>query len=290
MKNSAGRGNEMKKVVLGSVAAIAVCAMVFGGISQTVKAAEIGKTQVVPTTYNLPYTAPASNTPSDYVKKDYKVKLIGKDQPTQNDMKMEEAAELASQNLWRIYGVDLSGRTVEMTYEPISKIKLRATWNADVKINDDLSYSIAVDAITGENHSAAKWIYHNAKIPEGMDIKLLKNNEEYQSLAKAAAEKYQLVAGKVASVEYSGQGYSTNRKGNKNSDISFHVTSDKGEVAQVSFSRYNKELLNMEYASWIKETEHWLKVTDEENKDQSVTFMGNESTDKENAVPKLQSK
>jgi len=255
MKIGMTKGKETKRIVLGSVLAITASAMVFGILGQTVKASELGKTQTVPTNYSIPYSKPVSNVPKDYVKKDYALKLVGKDQPTANDMKMEDAAELASQNLWRIYGVDLDGQTVEMTYEPIGDIKLRATWRAEVKISEDLIYSFAVDAVTGENHAAARWIYHNADIPEGMDMKLLRNNEEYQALAKEAAEKYQLVAGKVASVEYSGQGFTTNRKGNKNADISFRVTSDKGEVAQISFSRYNKELLNMEYASWIEETD-----------------------------------
>ncbi len=62
--------NEMKKLVLGSVGAIAVTTMVFSGINQTIKAAEIGKTQMVPTSYNVSYAEIGSKSvPQDYVKK-----------------------------------------------------------------------------------------------------------------------------------------------------------------------------------------------------------------------------
>ncbi|MGE8205417.1 hypothetical protein ACQKP0_12700 [Heyndrickxia sp. NPDC080065] len=259
--------NERKKMVLGSVGAITAATLIFGGISQIVKAAEESKTEFVSTSYNLPYVGSLnSNVPVDYVKKDYKIKFVGKDQPTVNDMKMEEAAELASQNLWRIFHVDLSGQTLEMMYSPISTTQLRAIWNVHVKVNDRLSYDFALDAVTGENHSISKWMYHKADIREGMDKNLIKNNEEYQKLAKVAAEKYQLISDKVASVKYISQGYQENEGGAKNSDITFQVRSDKGEIAQLTFSRYNKELLSVEYSSWIKEADRYQKQLEQETK------------------------
>lgn len=264
------KGNDTKKMVLGSVAAIAAVTVIFAGIGQVVKAAEIGKKESVPTSYSIPYAGPAdSQAPAGYVKKDYKLKFVGTDQPTVNDMKMEEAAELASQNLWRIFQVDLDGRTLEMTYYPTTTTQLRAIWEVHVQINDRLSYTFTLDAVTGENHSIAKRIFHNADIPEGMDKNLLKNHQEYQELAKAAAEKYQLVSGKVTSVEYVSQGYQENNQGAKNSDITFHVKSDKGEVAQVSFSRYNQELLTVEYNNWVKEAERLEKQIEKQLKQQA---------------------
>jgi len=261
--------NEMKKLVLGSVGAIAVTTMMFSGINQTIKAAEVGKTEMVPTSYNVSYAEIGSKSvPQDYVKKDYKVKLVGEDKPTVNDMKMNEAAELASQNLWKVFKLDLSGRTVEMTYNPvINETQQRATWEANVKINDMLSYAFQLDAVTGENHLIAKWVYHKAKIRTGMDMNLLKNNEEYQFLAKETVEKYQLLSGKITSVEYSGQGYSENRQGGKNADIFFRVRSDKGEAVQIVFSRHNKELLQVGYDSWMKETERHEKKIEQELKE-----------------------
>ncbi|MGE6260079.1 hypothetical protein ACQKCU_19735 [Heyndrickxia sporothermodurans] len=263
------KGNEKKKMILGSVGAIAATTLVFGGISQIVKAAEVSKTQTVPTSYTLSYVGPVNNTvPEDYVKKDYKVKFIDKDQPTVNDMKMEEAAELASQNLWKIFHVDLSGQTLEMTYSPISTTQVRAIWNVHVKVNDGLFYDVALDAITGENHSISKWVYHRADIRKGIDEKLIESNEEYQELAKAAAEKYQLVSNKVTSVKYISQGFQENKAGAKNSDITFQVKSDKGEIAQLTFSRYNKELLSVEYSSWLKEADRYQRQLGQETKGQ----------------------
>ncbi|WP_222126703.1 hypothetical protein [Paenibacillus sp. 32O-W] len=269
------KGNEMKKMVIGSVAAIAVTALAFGGISQAVKAAEIGKTQTIPTNYNIPYAgAVNNNVPDDYVKKDYALKFVGQDQPTVNDMKMEEAAELASQNLWRIFQADLSGQTLEMTYNPAGTTQLRPIWEANVNISDTLSYTFTLDAVTGENHSIAKWAYHKADIPEGMDFNLLKNNQEYQELAKTAAEKYELVSGKVTSVEYIAQGYQENHGATaRNADITFQVKSDKGEVARLTFSRYDKDLLTIEYSSWIEETERLEKQIEQELKEKTEKFI-----------------
>ncbi|WP_159882045.1 hypothetical protein [Paenibacillus puerhi] len=250
------RGNEMKTIVLGSVAAIAAATLVFGVLSQTVKGAESAKTQAVPTRYSIPYTgAGNSDLPPDYVKKEYQVKLVGKDQPTVNDLKLEEAAELAAQQLWRVFAVDLSDRTLEMTYNPASTTQQRAIWSVAVKISDTLLYEYALDAVTGEHHLVAKRIYHHADIPEGMDKSLITNHEEYQALAKKAAEAYRLVSDKVAAVEYISQGYQEDRAGAKNSSITLQVKSDKGEVAQLSFSRYNQELLAVEFSSWLKEAE-----------------------------------
>ncbi|GED67973.1 hypothetical protein BRE01_16750 [Brevibacillus reuszeri] len=288
---SMAKGNEMRKMILGSVAAIAVATLAFGGVCQMVKASEIGKKQVVPTSYSIPYAAMAStNVPAGYVKKDYKVKMVGVDQPTINDMKMEEAAELASQNLWRVFQIDLNGKTLEMTYSPVSTSHLRAIWEVNVTITDTLSYEFALDAVTGEKHSIAKRIYHKANIPEGMDFNLLKNNQDYQELAKAAAEKYQFVSGKVTSVEYASQGYQENKAGAKNSDISFRVNSDKGDQAQISFSRYNKELLTVEYSSWLKEAERVEQQIEQELKDRAANVTLTDEVVKkiqENGVPLL---
>ncbi|MDQ0178266.1 hypothetical protein [Bacillus chungangensis] len=258
------KGSEIKKMVFGSVGAIAAATIVFSGISQTVKALEMSKTKAVPTSYSIPYTKPFnSNIPTDDVKKDYKIKFVGQDQPTVNDMKMEEAAELVSKNLWRIFQVDLKGKTLDMTYYPISTTRLRPKWDVSVKINDLLAYHYTLDAVTGENLSTEKSVYHDADIREEMDINpnLLKNSQEYQELAKATAEKYQFVSGKVTSAEYEGQVYQANILGAQNVTIIFRVKSDKGEVARLTFSRYNQELLSVEFNSWIEEFE--LKVNEE---------------------------
>ena len=259
------KGSEMKKMVFGSVGAIAVATIVFSGIGQTSKALEMSKTKAVPTSYSIPYTKPFnSNVPADDVKKDYKIKFVGQAQPTVNDMKLEEAAELASKNLWRIFQVDLKEKTLEMTYYPISTTRLRPKWNVSVEINDSLVYHYTLDAVTGENHWVEKEVYHDADIPEEPDNpELLKNSQEYQEyqeLAKAAAEKYQFVSDKVTSVEFFGNGYRASTLGAKNITITLQVKSDKGEVARLTFSRYNQELLTVEYSSLIEEADRNIKL------------------------------
>ncbi|MGX4588434.1 hypothetical protein [Paenibacillus chitinolyticus] len=280
---------ELKQMALGSITAIAATALIFGGISRTVKAAEFGKPQTVPTSYSISYAGEAYDiAPPDYVRKDYQIKFAGKDQPSANDMTMEEAAELASQNLWRIFQVDLSGRTMEMTYNPNSPNQLRATWEAHIKFSDVLSYAFTLDAVTGENRSAAKQVYHQADIPEGMDKNLIKNNLEYKALAKAAAEKYEFISSKITSVEYISQGYQENQAGAKNADITFQVKSDNNEVAQLSFSRYNQELLSVEYGSWLEEAERNQKRMEQEAKERTPDIILTDEVVKkiqENGVP-----
>lgn len=266
------KGSEMKKMVFGSVAAIAAATIVFSGIGQTVKALEMSKTKAVPTSYNIPYTKPFnSNIPKDDVKKDYKTKFVGPAQPTVNDMKMEEAAELARKSLWRIFQVDLKGKTLEMTYYPISTTELRPKWNVTIEINDSLIYGYTLDAVTGESLSITKSVYHNdADITEEPDdLEILKKSQEYQEyqeLAKAAAEKYQFVSGKVTSVKLSGNGYVANTLGGKNITITLEVKSDQGEVARLTFSRYNQELLTVEFNSWIEENERIIKLLETNEK------------------------
>lgn len=53
--------------------------------------------------------------------------------------------------------------TLEMTYDPVRTTQLRAIWNVHVKVNDLLAYDFAMDAVTGDNYSVAKRIYHKAE-------------------------------------------------------------------------------------------------------------------------------
>lgn len=263
---SKSKGHQTKKLLFGSLAVIAVTTLAFGGISQWVKAAEIGKTEVVPTSYSLPSSHEVnSQVPEHFEKRDYHIKFVGNDQPTPNDLDMKQAAELASQHWWRIFQLDVSGKTLEVSYSPVSDTQQRARWNVRVEIHEDLAYDFSVDAITGENHAISRWIYYDAEIPEGMDVSLIHNNQPYQELAKEAATKYQLLSGEVTAVEYAGQAYFTSRTGAKNASISFRVTSDTGEEIQISFSRYNQELLSVEFGSWLKEADELARLIEQQH-------------------------
>lgn len=247
---------EVKRIALGSIVAVISTTVIFSGASLGVKALEVSKNQVVKTNYNI-FDNGSTNgkVPLDYERQDYEVKLIGKNQPSENDMKIEEAAELASQNLWRTFRVNLSGQTIEMNYEPASKVQPRATWGATVKINENLSYDFMLDAITGESYWIEKRAYHQADISEGLNKELLQNHEEYQQIVKELVEKYQLLPTKIKAIDYISQGYDRNEINNKNANITFQVTSEDDKKIQLMISTYNKELLSIGYDGWLEEAE-----------------------------------
>ena len=68
------------------------------------------------------------------------------------------------------------------------------------------------------------------------------------------AAKFHLVAGQIVAAEYYGQGY-TSFKSGVNPDITMSVKSDTGQEAHLTFSRYNQELLGVEYDPWVKDAQ-----------------------------------
>ncbi|KNF09082.1 hypothetical protein CLPU_4c01280 [Gottschalkia purinilytica] len=248
------KGSNLKKVVIGTVAAIGTCTLSFSGLTQSVKAEVVNKTKIIPTAYSSSVSkVKKSVVPLGYVKATYNVE-IGEysEKPTAKDMSAEEAAELGAQNLWKIFGVDLSGKTIEMTYSAATSDQPRAQWEGIITIDENLLYSFTVDSVTGEHRSTSQSRYWTGNINVGMDMDLVKDSSKYIALAKEAAKKYQLVSGQVVSAEYSSQSYISNDIG-KNPGISIIVKSDNGQEAQLTFSRYNQELLSVEFDSWVKE-------------------------------------
>lgn len=264
---------ELKKIIVGAVLAITLSAIFFGGASQVIKAVEIGKKQSVQTNYDTNANETIQDSiPLGYVKQDYEVKNVGKHQSTENDMKMEEAAELASQSFWRTFQVNLRDKTLEMNYEPVSKMQSRATWEATVRINENLSYHYSFDAITGESYWVEKRAYHEADIREGLNKELLKNHEEYIQIAKQLTEEIQILPGKITEIDYISQGYDENELNNKNSNITFHVKSENGQKVQVTISTYNQELLSIGYDGWIEEAERLESMLEEDGDAESIQF------------------
>lgn len=245
---------EVKKIALGSIVAVISSTVIFSGASLGVKALEVSKNQVVETNYNtLDNGSTNDKVPLDYEQQDYEVKFVGKDQPSENDMNIEETAELASQNLWRTFRVNLSGQTFEMNYEPASKVQPRATWGATVNINENLSYDFMLDAVTGESYWIEKRAYHQVDISEGLNKELLQNHEEYQQIVKELVEEHQLLPTKIKAIDYISQGYDRNEINNKNANITFQATSEDDKKTQLTISTYNKELLSIGYDGWLKE-------------------------------------
>lgn len=281
--------NNLIKVVIGTVVAIGLCTLAFSGLTNSVKAAVVNKSEVIPTTYSATASdVKKSDVPKGYVKADYKVKLTeSANKSTTKDISAEAAAELGVQDLWRLFGVDISGKTIEMTYHAVSSTQLRAQWLGMITVDKNLSYWFLVDAITGEHQTTGQNKYWSGDINVGFDSSLEKNPEKYTSLAKEVAEKYQLVPGKVLSAEYDGQGYIGNNDGSaKNPQIDLMVTSDKGQQAQLTFSRYNQEFLQVSYDRCVKDMkvfeEQCRKKALEESKNRMKAF--DESKNKEDVT------
>lgn len=254
MNSKAIKFSQLKKIALGTVAAIGICTLVFSGISQVVEASAVNQTKTIPTKYSEPVNQTQPNqAPAGYVKAAYQTRLSEfSGHPGIQNLSVEKAAEIGAQNLWRFFGVDLTGKTVEMSYYTPSASNPRAQWEGIVFINKVPSYSFSVDAITGEYRTVGQEKYWTGNINTGMDKELIKNHEQYASLAKKVAEQFQIVSGPIVSVEYYGQGYRSFKDG-VNPDISMVVKSDTGQQAQLEFSRYNQELLNVAYDPWVKE-------------------------------------
>lgn len=241
-----------------TIAVIGVCTLVFAGITQTASSALTNQTSTVAALNAQNYSGSTQNIPDGYVKADYKVELGQySKQATAKDISKEGAAEIGARNLWKLFGLDLSGQTIEMTYNPATSTNLRADWAGMVTINKNHFYAFDIDAVTGECRTACQEKYWDEKVDTSMDKYLIENHAEFDSLAKAIAEKYQLVPGKVASVEYYGQGYSSGPSGGQNSQIDMRVISENGQQAQLTFSRHNKEFLGVAYDCWIKDAAQW---------------------------------
>lgn len=259
---------EVKRMAIGSVVALMSSAIIFSGASQGVKALEVSKKQVVETNYNIPsYDSVIAKTPLDYEQQDYEVKFVGKAQPTAKDLTVAEAAELASQHLWSVFGAKLSGETIEVNYTSATKTQPRAKWEATVKVNDNLSYDVMIDAVTGEIYSVGKRTYHEANIREGLNQELLESHEEYEQIVKDVAEKHQFFTTGIKTIDYISQGYDKNEINNKNANITFQVIAEDGKKAQLTISTYNQELLSIEYDGWLKEAERLEHQLIEESDD-----------------------
>ena len=256
MKKIFADKKEFQRIALETVAIIGVCALVFVGVTQTAFSAVTNQTATVPAAYSTQVLNgdSASGIPAGYVKADYKLQ-VGQysTQPAVESISKEEAAECGAQDLWKVFGLDLSGKTIEMTYNRVTSTQPRADWTGIITIDKNLSYWFSIDAVTGEVRGTHMDKYWDENVDTGMDTSLMKNHNEYDSLAQAIAEKLQLVAGKIASVEYYGQGFTTNPAGAQNSDVSIRVTSANGQQAQLDFSRYNQEFLGVDYDCWVKE-------------------------------------
>lgn len=273
---------EVKRIAIGSITALVSFTVIFSGVSLGVKAIEASKTEVIETNYNILDNGLTNDqVPEDYEQQDYKVKFVGKDQPTKNDLKIEEAAELTALNVWSIFREDLSGQTIEMDYEPTSKLQPRPVWSASVWINENLSYELLLDAVTGESYWIGKTVYHRENIREGLNMELLNNHEEYQQIVKKVIEKHQLFSTDIETIKYVSQGFEKNEMNNKNANITFEARSKENEKAQLTISTYNKELVSIGYDGWLEAAVRFEKQLEKELNHDAEAFKITEELFKE---------
>lgn len=275
MKANESERKSLKRTMLAGALVIGASTFVFQGFIGAATATELQKTNTVPTSYaNHAFASSqaAKNSLSDgYQKANYTVRDIALEYfqnqtPTSADMPKEDAAEIGAQALWAVFGLNLEGQVIEMGYQPATENLPRANWYADVLIDGKRSYSFSVDSVTGELLTIGHDRKLDAEVSVAFDPVLDQNPQEYVDLAKKLAEKYHVVYSAVTSVEYNGQGYSNN-----DPTISLDIKGENGEIALMTFSRYDKALLgfsnNTEYKAALEASERFHNQVQEEAKE-----------------------
>lgn len=226
-----------------------VAAGAFSLASDITARAGLNEVQKVPTSYQVPVTAslPVPEVAEEDAPTNYTVSMssLNKEMPTEADLSMEEAAALGVNYLEDIMEMDAEGKNVYMQYYGGTITFPRAFWSGDVRfgeevLTDEDTWSFMIDAVTGELFNIGCTETLDVDVPLGYDSSLEENCDVYKELAKKTAERCNLVGGSVEKVEYGTQGYGSN-----NPEIIMHVTGENGEMAILSFSRYNQRLLGI---------------------------------------------
>lgn len=291
MKTNKSEGKQVKKLVLAAAMIIGANTMMFQGFTQLAAAAEYNKTNTIPTNY-VSYMDLSSNTaknslPEGYKKANYTVRDIDLEfyrnqTPTSKDMAKKDAAEIGVQALWSVYDLSMEGQVIEMGYQPATNDLPRSRWYADVLINGERSYSFEVDSVTGDLLAVIRSRTLDKNISVAYDTALAKNPQEYAALAKKTAEELNVVHGAVASVEYNCQGY-----GNNDPNITLNIKGENGEVASMTFSRYDKALLAVSYNAQFKYTLEYMKLLEQKAQEESAQKQKSAPSASGNQAPSL---
>ena len=268
MKTSRLDDKHLKKTLLFAAAIIGASTLLFQGLTQAVVAAEYNKSTTFSTNYaNATAQPPAAtqNSPAEgYKKAHYSIRGIDLEyfrnqMPSSKDMPKADAAEIGARALWDVYGLSLEGQVIEMGYLQVTSDVPRSRWYADVLIAGERSYSFEVDSVTGELFALTHSRTLDKSVSIAFDAALDKNPQEYATLARQVAEKLNIVHGAVAAADYNGQGYSNN-----DPTITFNLRGENGEVASLTFSRYDKALLGISYNAGFRYTLEYMQKLDEE--------------------------
>lgn len=236
-------------ITAAALMASGIAAGAFSMAADVTARAGLNEVQEVPTSYQVPAAAslPVPEVMQEKAPVDYTVSMSSMNEgtPTEADLSMEEAAALGVKYLEDIMEMDAEGKYVYMQYCGGTITFPRAFWSGDVRfgeevLTDEDTWSFEIDAVTGELFGIGCTETLDVDVPLEYDSSLEENCDVYKELAKKTAERCNLVGGSVEKVEYGTQGYGSN-----NPEIIMHVTGENGEMAILSFSRYNQRLLGI---------------------------------------------
>lgn len=251
------------KLTAATAAIIGAGTILFCSVSEVTLAANERKVEIVGTTYQvsgssetvLPVQGEKEETEEEKreanreekVKANYTVSLdsLNTGTPADTDLTMEEAAEIGAGYLKEIYGLDLDGAYVYMSYYPGTQTFPRPFWSGDVLFQkeqkpESTRWTYMIDAVTGELFDICYGRQIAVSVPLGYDAALEKDHSLYAELAKKKVEECRLTDSPVDRVEYNCQGYSEN-----DPTITVDVIAENGEIVNLTFSRYDQVFLGL---------------------------------------------
>lgn len=231
------------KLLAAALAVTGTCSLLAFGISQSVLAMELGKTENVKTQYPS-VCQTETNTENKETKRNYTVlddSLYDNSQRLESQLTRDEAAEIGVKLVEELYDINLDGTYIYMGYMSGTETFPRAFWSGDIRLTGqerkpgDDGYSFMIDAVTGEYFSASSSRVLSDTVDLGLDASLEKDNSEFQAIVKSFVEQKQLLDTPVSKVLYNCQGYESN-----DPSITFDVYGEDGKRLLVTYSRYDK--------------------------------------------------
>lgn len=242
----------ISKLTAATFAIMSAGIILFNSATEIALIANNGKVEKVPTSYqisdSLQTVLPKAETKEEGNEKvNYFVSMdsLNTGTPTNTDLTMEEAAEVGSKYLENIFGLDLEGAYVYMSYSSGTETFPRAFWAGDVLFQKERNpestrWTYMIDAVTGELFNIGHDRPLDVSVSLDYDATLEKDYHLYAELAQKKIEECKLMDSPVDRVEYNCQGYSGN-----NPTIAVDVIGENGEIVNMSFSRYDQMFLGL---------------------------------------------
>ena len=239
----------ISKLTAATFAIMGAGIILFNSATEIALIANNGKVEKVPTSYqisdSLQTVLPKAETKEEGNEKvNYFVSMdsLNTGTPTNTDLTM---AEVGNQYLKNIFGLDLEGAYVYMSYSSGTETFPRAFWAGDVLFQKERNpestrWTYMIDAVTGELFNIGHDRPLDVSVSLDYDATLEKDYHLYVELAQKKIEECKLMDSPVDRVEYNCQGYSGN-----NPTIAVDVIGENGEIVNMSFSRYDQMFLGL---------------------------------------------